>query len=98
MSGAGFNEGKGKPFSSADIRFTAKGDAVYAFVMGWPQDGKVLVHALRAATPHLKKRIARVELVSTGRPLAFRQSADGLQVTMPAYKPALAYANVLKIT
>ena len=97
MSGAGFNEGKGKPFSAADIRFTAKDDVVYAFVMGWPQDGKVIIKALRSATPHLRKRIARIELLATGRPLAFRQTADGLLVTMPAYKPALAYANVLKI-
>ena len=98
MSGAGFNEGKGKAFTAADIRFTAKEDAVYAFVMGWPQDGKVNIRSMRSATPHLRKRIARVELVSTGRPLAFRQTADGLQVTLPAYKPALAYANALKIT
>ncbi len=97
MSGAGFNEGKGKPFSAADIRFTAKGDAVYAFVMGWPQDGKVLVKSLRSATPHLNKRIARIELVGTGRPLDFRQTADGLLVTLPAHRPALSYANVLKI-
>ena len=98
MSGAGFNEGKGKPFSAADIRFTAKGDAVYAFVMGWPQDGKVTIKSLRSATPYLTKRIARVELVSSGRPLAFRQTAEGLQVTMPAGQPALSYANALKIT
>jgi len=98
MSGAGFNEGKGKAFSAADIRFTTKGDAVYAFVMGWPQDGKVTIKSLRAATPHLTRRIARVELVSSGRPLAFRQTAEGLQVTMPAGQPALSYANALKIT
>ena len=98
MSGAGFNEGKGKAFSAADIRFTAKGNAVYAFVMGWPQDGKVTIKSLRAATPHLTRRIARVELVSSGRPLAFRQTAEGLQVTMPAGQPALGYANALKIT
>jgi alpha-L-fucosidase len=98
MSGAGFNEGKGKPFSAADIRFTAKGGAVYAFVMGWPQDGKVMIKSLRSATPHLTRRIARVELVGSGRPLAFRQSADGLLVTLPAHKPLLAYANALKIT
>ncbi|WP_426171591.1 alpha-L-fucosidase [Pseudoduganella sp. R-34] len=98
MSGAGFNEGKGKPFSAADIRFTAKGDAVYAFVMGWPQDGKLTIKSLRSATPHLTRRIARVELVSSGRPLAFRQSADGLHVTLPAHQPALGYANALKIT
>lgn len=98
MSGAGFNEGKGKPFSAADVRFTAKGDAVYAFVMGWPQDGKVTIRSLRSATPHLTRRIARVELVSSGRPLAFRQSADGLHVTLPVHQPALSYANALKIT
>jgi alpha-L-fucosidase len=98
MSGAGFNEGKGKPFSAADIRFTAKDDAVYAFVMGWPQDGKLTIKSLRSATPHLTRRIARVELVSSGRPLAFRQSADGLHVTLPAHQPALSYANALKIT
>jgi alpha-L-fucosidase len=98
MSGAGFNEGKGRPFSAADIRFTAKGDAVYAFVMGWPKDGKVTLKSLRSATPHLRKRIARVELLGGGRPLAFRQAADGLQVTLPASQPALAYANVLKIS
>jgi alpha-L-fucosidase len=98
MSGAGFNEGKGKPFSAADIRFTAKGDAVYAFVMGWPEDGKLTIKSLRSATPHLTRRIARVELVSSGRPLAFRQSANGLHVTLPAHQPVLSYANALKIT
>jgi alpha-L-fucosidase len=98
MSGAGFNEGKGIAYSAADIRFTAKGAAVYAFVMGWPKDGKVTIKSLRSASPHLGKRIARVELLASGRPLAFRQTADGLLVTLPADKPALAYANALKVT
>lgn len=97
MAGAGFNEGKGKQFSAADIRFTAKGDAVYAFIMGWPQHGKVTIKSLRSATPHLSRRIARVELVASGRPLAFRQTAEGLQVTLPGDRPAQAYANVLKV-
>jgi alpha-L-fucosidase len=98
MSGAGFNEGKGKPYSAADIRFTAKGNALYAFVMGWPQDGKVMIKALGSAAPHLGKRIARVELVGSARPLAFRQTAQGLLVTLPARKPDLAYASALKIS
>lgn len=98
MSGAGFNEGKGKPFSAADIRFTAKDNAVYAFVMGWPQDGKVMIKALGSAAPHLGKRVARVELVGSARPLAFRQTAQGLLVTLPARKPELAYASALKIS
>jgi alpha-L-fucosidase len=98
MSGAGFNEGKSKPFSAADIRFTAKGESVYAFVMGWPQDGKVTIKALRSASPYLKKRIARVELIANGFPLDFRQTAAGLEVTLPRRLTPLSYANALKIS
>lgn len=97
MSGAGFNEGKGKPFTAADVRFTVKNDAVYAFVMGWPADGKVTINAMRAGSEHLKKRISRVELVGRNSALAFRQTAQGLQVTLPAHKPTLPYAYALKI-
>jgi alpha-L-fucosidase len=97
LSGAGFNEGKSKPYTAADIRFTAKGEAVYAFLMGWPENGKVTIESMRSGGPHLAKRVSRVELLGSGRPLAFRQTAQGLQVTLPADKPALAYASALKI-
>lgn len=96
LSGPGFNEGKGKPFSGADIRFTAGKDAVYAFVMGWPEDGKVNIKAMRAGGEHLHKPVARVELVGGGA-LAFRQTADGLTVTLPQQRPALPYAFALKV-
>jgi alpha-L-fucosidase len=97
ISAQGFNEGKNKPFSSSDIRFTAKGDAVYAFVMGWPADRKVLIKSMRSASPALRKSIARVELVGKGSSLPFEQTTQGLQVTLPADKPALPYAFALKI-
>jgi alpha-L-fucosidase len=98
MSGPGFNEGKAKPFTAADIRFTAKGAHVYAFVMGWPAAGTVSIAAMRSGSPHLARRVARVELLGSGRKLAFRQTAAGLQVSLPAEAPALAYANALKIS
>jgi alpha-L-fucosidase len=97
MSGPGFNEGKNKPFTHADIRFTAKGDAVYAFIMGSPEGSKVSIKSMRSGSPHLKKNISRVELVGRGNPLPFKQTADGLQVTLPADMPALSYAFALKI-
>jgi alpha-L-fucosidase len=50
-----------------------------------------------AAAGHLKKPVARVEVVGTGAPLAFRQAADGLKVTLPAAAPALPYAFALKV-
>jgi alpha-L-fucosidase len=97
ISNQGFNEGKNKPFTSSDIRFTTKGDAIYAFVMGWPEDGKVTIKSLRGGSAHLNKGITRVELLGQANPLVFQQTAQGLQVTLPAQAPALPYAVTLKI-
>lgn len=93
----GFNEGKNKPFTAQDIRFTTKDGAVYAFVMGWPADGKVSIKAMRSGSANLKQRVARVELVGSGKPLKFRQDAEALHVTLPSDEPALAYAFALKV-
>ena len=98
MSGASFNEGKGKPFSAADVRFTAKGKTVFAFVMGWPETGKVSIEAMGSASAHLSGPVQRVELLGAKRALAFEQTAQRLQVTLPPNMPSLAYSSALKIS
>ena len=37
-----FNEDKQSDLTAADVRFTAKGSTVYAFVMGWPEKAAVV--------------------------------------------------------
>lgn len=93
----GMNEGKNRPFSPSDVRFTAKGDAVYAFVMGWPADGKVLIKSMRTGSPHLNKDVSRVEYVGGPNSLAFEQTAEGLHAMLPPEPPALPYAFALRI-
>jgi alpha-L-fucosidase len=95
--GAGFNEGKNRPFSAQDVRFTTKDGMVYAFVMGWPENGKVSIKSMAGGGAYLKRRVARVELAGRRKPLAFRQDADGLHVTLPSEKPVLPYAFALKV-
>lgn len=34
------------PYTASDIRFTAKDGAVYAWLMAWPENGKVFIHSL----------------------------------------------------
>jgi alpha-L-fucosidase len=97
LTDQGMNEGKNAPLTAADIRFTAKGDTVYAFVMGWPAGREIDIAAMGSAAGHLKKPVARVECVGTGQALAFRQAADGLKVTLPSAPPALPYAFALKV-
>lgn len=96
LSKQGFNEGKGKPFGPADIRFTTKGEVLYAIVLGWPEDGKVLVRSLAANNPLRPQPIQAVSLCG-GAPLKFTRTERGLEVTLPREKPETHYAFALKI-
>jgi len=86
-----------RPYTAEDIRFTSKGDSLYAFVMAWPADGKVTIKTLAQGSEHYPKNIARVELLGSRGPLAFSRDTTGLMVTLPETKPN-DYAYVLRIT
>ncbi|MEZ0612117.1 alpha-L-fucosidase [Fibrella sp. WM1] len=96
LSAQGFNEGKGKPFGAEDIRFTRKGNTLYAIVMGWPADGQVRIKSLGTAAAQ-SPAYTRVELLGHTEPLRFAQSADALTVSLPTQKPG-DYAYCLKLS
>jgi alpha-L-fucosidase len=85
-----------RPYTAEDIRFTSKGDSLYAFVMAWPADGKVSIKTLAQGSEHYPKEIARVELLGSSGPLAFSRGTAGLVVTLPEIKPN-DYAYALRI-
>ncbi len=97
LNAQGFNEGKGKPFGAEDIRFTTKGNALYAIVMGWPTDGKVRIKTLRSGNTALKHSVNKVQLLGYSESLSFTPTDDALEVTLPTSKPS-DYAHCLKIT
>lgn len=86
-----------RPYTAEDIRFTSKGDSLYAFVMAWPADGKVTIKTLAQGSEHYSKDIARVDLLGNSGPLAFSRDSMGLVVTLPQAKPN-EYAYALRIT
>jgi len=94
VKGSGnFNENVKRPYTAEDIRFTTKGDALYAIVLASPADGKVTVRTLAAGSSHYPKEVGRVELLGSPGALAFSRNPDGLVVTLPAGKPGdLAFA------
>lgn len=94
--GTNFNEGKMAPYSAEDLRFTTKGDVLYAIALGWPDSGKLTIKSLAAGSPHYKGEIASVELLGNEGNLRFARSADGLEITMPEKKPC-DYAFALRI-
>jgi alpha-L-fucosidase len=84
-------------FTAADIRFTTKGDALYAMGLERPANGQVQIKTLYAGTPYLKRAVRSVTLLGAQAPVAWEQRADGLHVQLPASAPgAMPYA--LKIT
>ncbi|MFZ1087297.1 MAG: alpha-L-fucosidase [Terracidiphilus sp.] len=80
-----FNEDKQKDFTAEDVRFTAKGSTLYAFVMGWP-DKQVNISALGLASPQTPGRIQKVELLGCKSDLKWKQDEACLKVEMPAEK------------
>ncbi|WP_231490862.1 alpha-L-fucosidase [Pedobacter sp. Leaf170] len=97
LTAQGFNEGKGKAFTSEDVRFCTKGDVLFATVMAWPANGSSLIKSLGTNSEHYQKKVRSVKLVATGAELKFEQKADGLEVFFPAQAPEASYANALKI-
>jgi alpha-L-fucosidase len=80
-----FNEDKQKDLTAEDVRFTAKGSAIYAFVMGRPEK-QAVVQALGLASPQNPGKIRNVELLGCKGDLKWNQDEAGLKVEMPAEK------------
>ena len=94
LSAQGFNEGKGKPFTSEDIRFIQKGGALYAIFLGWPENKKLFVKNLARDK---YKTINQVHLIGMDASIRFEQDEKGLSLILPEKTPVLSYANCLKI-
>lgn len=90
-----FHEGgRGEP--GLNIRFTVKGDALYAIILGdWP-GGEAVITSL-ATTNSPPGKIKAVAMLGSKGGLQFSQDDSGLKVKLPATVPC-KYAYVLKIT
>jgi alpha-L-fucosidase len=94
LTGQGFNEGAAKGFTAEDIRFTSKGDVLYATFFGWPENRKVVIKSL---AKNKYKEITKVELLGSHANLSYTHTDEGLIVELPDNKDGLNYTNVLKI-
>jgi alpha-L-fucosidase len=93
--GGAFNESRRQPLTAEDVRFTAKRNVLYAFVMGWPEK-EVVVQALGTASPQSPGKIMKVELLGHHGRLTWSQETAGLKVELPVEKPS-DHAVTLKV-
>jgi alpha-L-fucosidase len=88
VPGQRFNENNRKDLTAEDFRFTTKGNALYAFIMGWPGKETVINAGMK---------VANVALLGFKGKLRWKQEAEILKVQMPPTSPC-DYAVTLKIT
>jgi len=74
-------------FDHTDIRFTSKGEALYAIALGWPTDGKILIRALAAASPNYPSQIQKVELLGSKSGIEWKRGTQGLEIQVPNAPP-----------
>lgn len=92
-----FTDTKRAPFTSEDIRFTRKGNTLYAIALGWPDNGELRIKTLAAGSVNAPRSISRVELLGAEAPLRWSRDESGLTVHLPPSRPC-EHAFVLRIT
>jgi alpha-L-fucosidase len=95
--GGSFNDTKRESFSSQDIRFTTRGDTLYAIVLAWPEHGSVTIKSLATDSGSFQRPIEKVELLGSNELLHWRRESSGLTVDLPAGRPC-EYAFALRIS
>ena len=83
-------------YMPGDIRFTAKGETLYAIALAWPTNGSITIKSLGSNSPHFAGRIGRIGLLGAAPNLEWSQSVEGVTVKIPLAPPC-DYAFVLKI-
>ena len=96
VSAGHHSEGENAANVAADIRFTTRGDMLYATSLAWPEDGAFLIKSLAAGNPYEIRPVASVELVSGDNSIHWKQTADGLEIEVDGERPCEA-AYVFRI-
>jgi len=82
-------------YTAQDIRFTSRGNAVYAITLGVPSE-QVVIHSLGKQSTYADGAIRSVHLLGDKTALTWTQRDDALVVTLPKRLPT-AHAAALKI-
>ena len=70
-----------------DIRFTRKNNQLFAFILDWPKDGRVIIKALGTDTKVASQGIAGVRLLGYPGKLRWMRDNQALVIYLPDKKP-----------
>ncbi|MAU10608.1 MAG: alpha-L-fucosidase [Anaerolineaceae bacterium] len=79
-----FTDTKRSPFTSQDVRFTHKGNTLYAFLLAYPDAESTTIKSLPSTA---SIRIADVRMLGSDKAITWSQDDDGLHVSVPSEMP-----------
>jgi alpha-L-fucosidase len=86
-----------RPYTAGDMRFTMKGDSLFAFIMVWPETKSAVIKSLATNSPQIgERKVAEVSLLGYRGKIEWTQDEKGLDVKLPD-QPPCASAVTLKI-
>ncbi len=91
--GGGFTEEHEVHYTAKDIRFTVKGNVLYAICLDWPGE-EVTIKTLRRL---YKSEIKSIKMLGVDEELEWSLTKEGLTIKTPSERPC-KYAYVFKIT
>ena len=92
----GFDEDSEYKITTGDIRFTTKGNTLYAIIMGCPKSGRLEITNLSDGAGLASKNIHRIDVVGGAQELEWSRNASALTVVLKGEMPS-KHANVLRI-
>jgi alpha-L-fucosidase len=90
-----FRERQQQVYTAQDVRFTTKGQDLYAICLGWP-GASCTVKSLSSRGPVAGGSIAQITMLGADQPLAWSQDEEGLQIQTPS-QPPCEHAYTFKI-
>jgi len=94
--GGSFKDTATRGYTAQDIRFTARGNTLYAIALAWPEDGRLLIKSLATGSDLTKREIQTVQMLGAKAQVKWTRTEDGLAVELPSPKPG-DYPFTLKI-
>ena len=84
---AGYHrERRQKKFTAEDIRFTSKGDKLYAIVLDWP-GGELVIRTLGSRSQLCPQQITEAAMLGSSEKPGWSRDEEGLKITMPSQRP-----------
>jgi len=92
----GFTDTKRGAFTAEDIRFTTKGETLYAVALDWPENGKLTIKSLATGSDLYPGQIGSIAMLGSNGQLKWTRSKDALAIDLPSGEPR-KYAVALRI-